>query len=209
MVRLRLQRLGRRHRPFYRLAAMDSRTRRNGAVIERLGWFDPMAPEGKANLELKGERIRHWLDVGAQPSDTVRDLLAKNDVLNDKEKAAWEADREVARNRVVAAKAVERATKAVEAVAALSGESEADLSSFEQQARDASKAAAAAKSAGKVAEADAAAGQAEAAVEAAKKADEEAKAKAAAKAAEEAKAAEAAKAAEEAAAAEEKPAEEG
>lgn len=192
MVRLRFQRLGRRNRPFYRLAAMDARTRREGPVIERLGWYDPMAVDGAQQVDLKPERIRHWLDKGAQPSGTVRDLLAKNGILNEKEMAQWEKDRETDRNRVTARLSVERAQKAVEALAAMASDAEADLSSFEKQARDALKAAQSAKASGKVPEAEQAAASAEAAVEAAKKADEQAKAE---KAAAEAKAAEEAAAA--------------
>ena len=76
MVVLRLKRLGRTHRPFYRLNAMDQRSPRDGRVIEDLGWFDPVAPEDK-QLNLNAERIDYWLSVGAQPSDTVKGLLRR------------------------------------------------------------------------------------------------------------------------------------
>ena len=79
MVVLRLKRMGRRHRPFYRLNAMDKRAPRNGRVIEELGWFDPVAPDDK-QLSLKSERIDYWLSVGAQPSDTVRTLLKRSGI---------------------------------------------------------------------------------------------------------------------------------
>ncbi len=76
MVVLRLKRLGRRHRPFYRVNAMDKRAPRNGRVIEALGWFDPIAPEDK-QVCLKEDRINYWLSVGAQPSRTVATLLRR------------------------------------------------------------------------------------------------------------------------------------
>jgi len=76
MVVLRLKRMGRTHRPFYRLNAMDQRSPRDGRVIEELGWFDPIAPEDK-QLNLKVDRIDYWLSVGAQPSDTVKGLLRR------------------------------------------------------------------------------------------------------------------------------------
>ena len=79
MVVLRLKRMGRRHRPFYRVNAMDKRAPRDGRVIEELGWFDPVAPEDK-QINLKADRIKYWLSVGAQPSDTVRSLLKKSDI---------------------------------------------------------------------------------------------------------------------------------
>ena len=76
MVVLRLKRMGRTHRPFYRLGAMDKRSPRNGIVIEELGWFDPLASDEK-QMSLNVERIDYWLSVGAQPSETVRNLLRK------------------------------------------------------------------------------------------------------------------------------------
>ncbi len=79
MVVLRLKRMGRRHRPFYRLNAMDKRAPRDGRVIEELGWFDPLVDDDK-QLNFKADRIKYWLSVGAQPSDTVRGLLKRIDV---------------------------------------------------------------------------------------------------------------------------------
>ncbi|MDG2200664.1 MAG: 30S ribosomal protein S16 [Phycisphaerales bacterium] len=75
MVVLRLKRMGRRHRPFYRVNAMDKRAPRDGRVIEELGWFDPV--KGDDQYSLKNDRIEYWLSVGAQPSDTVRTLLKR------------------------------------------------------------------------------------------------------------------------------------
>jgi len=74
-VKLRLKRFGRRHRSFYRLNAMDSRSPRDGRVIEQLGWYDPQAEDPDKRLSLKRDRIEHWLSQGAQPTDTVRQLL--------------------------------------------------------------------------------------------------------------------------------------
>jgi small subunit ribosomal protein S16 len=76
MVVMRLKRLGRRHRPFYRVNVMDQRSPRDGRVIEELGWYDPVATEDK-QLNLKTDRIDYWLSVGAQPSDTVKGLLRR------------------------------------------------------------------------------------------------------------------------------------
>lgn len=76
MVKLRFKRFGRRNRPFYRLNAIDQRAPRDGRSIEELGWYDPMGKEGK-QLELKTERIEYWLGVGAQPSETVNNILRK------------------------------------------------------------------------------------------------------------------------------------
>ena len=82
MVRLRLKRFGRTHRPFYRLNAIDQRSPRDGRPIEELGHFDPSHPDVSKQLTIKEDRVRHWLNVGAQPSQTVRDLLAKAGVVD-------------------------------------------------------------------------------------------------------------------------------
>ena len=79
-VKLRLKRLGRRHRPCYRLAAMESRNPRDGRVLEELGFYEPANKGVAAQVKLKAERIAHWLSVGAQPTETVRDLLKKNGI---------------------------------------------------------------------------------------------------------------------------------
>ena len=70
---------GRRHRPFFRICAMDSRTGRDGTAIEELGHYDPMVRNTDARTVLNVSRIRYWLSVGAQPSEKVAALLrAKN-----------------------------------------------------------------------------------------------------------------------------------
>ncbi len=79
-VRLRLKRMGRTHRSFFRLGAMDSRTRRDGRVIEELGWYDPNAKDPDKQVSLDKERIEYWLSVGAQPSETVTNLLKNNGI---------------------------------------------------------------------------------------------------------------------------------
>ena len=76
-VRIRLKKLGRRHRPFFRVCAMDSRTPRNGTVIEELGYYDPMVRDTDARAILNGERIDHWLGVGALPTEKVSVLIKK------------------------------------------------------------------------------------------------------------------------------------
>jgi len=76
-VRIRLKKMGRTHRPFYRVCAMDQRSPRDGRVIEELGYYDPMCPETDARAQLKGDRIDHWISVGAQPSEKVAVLIKK------------------------------------------------------------------------------------------------------------------------------------
>ncbi len=85
MVRLRLKRFGRTHRPFYRICAIDKRSPRDGRPIEQIGFFDPAEKDDAKALRVETERARYWLSVGAQPSDTVRTLLTRAGVI---EKAA-------------------------------------------------------------------------------------------------------------------------
>ncbi|MCE5266259.1 MAG: 30S ribosomal protein S16 [Planctomycetaceae bacterium] len=76
-VRIRMKQFGRKHRPYYRICAMDIRRPRDGRVLEELGTYDPLVPETDARALLNSERIAYWLSVGAQPSDNVRVLIKK------------------------------------------------------------------------------------------------------------------------------------
>ena len=75
MVRLRLARLGAKKNPFYRVVASDSRSPRNGRFIEKLGFYDPKSNPIVVTLDLS--RVDYWLGVGAQPSDTVANLITR------------------------------------------------------------------------------------------------------------------------------------
>jgi small subunit ribosomal protein S16 len=72
-----MKQMGRKHRPFYRICAMDIRTPRDGRVLEQLGTYDPMIPETDARVVLNLERIAHWIKNGATPSDNVNVFLKK------------------------------------------------------------------------------------------------------------------------------------
>ena len=76
-VRIRLKKLGRKHRPFFRVCAMDARSPRGGKVLEELGTYDPMIRDTDARALLNGERISYWLSVGAQPTEKVGVLIKK------------------------------------------------------------------------------------------------------------------------------------
>lgn len=77
MVKIRLKRLGRTHRPFYRISVMDSRKARDGRSIEDIGYYDPMVPEKSERVSVKMDRFDYWVGVGAQPSDKVAVLIKK------------------------------------------------------------------------------------------------------------------------------------
>jgi len=69
--------LGRKHRPYYRIVAIDHRQPRNGRHIEELGAYDPMIPNTDARVTLKPDRVKYWLSVGALPSEKVAILIKK------------------------------------------------------------------------------------------------------------------------------------
>jgi small subunit ribosomal protein S16 len=74
-VRLRLMRMGKTKQPSYRVVAKEARSPRSGDYIELLGTYDPLTePE---SVKLDNERVRHWISVGAQPTDTVKRLISK------------------------------------------------------------------------------------------------------------------------------------
>ena len=76
-VRIRMKRLGRKHRPFYRICAMDAREKRDGKTIEELGTYDPMVREKSERVRLDMERVDYWIGVGAQPTEKVAVLIKK------------------------------------------------------------------------------------------------------------------------------------
>jgi small subunit ribosomal protein S16 len=120
-VRLRLKRMGRKNRSFYRLGAFDSRTRRDGRPIELLGHYDPLVVAEDKKYSLDRERISYWLSVGALPSETVQAILLSQgiDVPTSGKKRALSPEERVERDKIRAAKSVKReeakARKAVQA----------------------------------------------------------------------------------------------
>ena len=76
-VRIRMKKMGRTHRSFFRICAMDKRSPRDGRVLEELGTYDPSIPDTDARAILKLDRIDYWLSVGAQPSGNVSVLIKK------------------------------------------------------------------------------------------------------------------------------------
>jgi small subunit ribosomal protein S16 len=76
-VRIRMKKMGRRHRPYFRIVAMDARQPRDGRVIEELGTYDPMIRNTDDRVTLRASRITHWMSVGAQPTEKVAVLLKK------------------------------------------------------------------------------------------------------------------------------------
>ena len=70
-LKIRLARAGAKKRPYYRIVVADSRCPRDGRYIEKIGTYDPLLPKGSERVKLVEERVKHWLGVGAQPTDRV------------------------------------------------------------------------------------------------------------------------------------------
>ena len=128
MVRIRLQRTGRKNRPFYRIQVLDKRTRRDGASIEQLGWFNPLEADPAKQIHLNEERVKYWIGVGAQPTQTVRNVLGRRNLINNEK---WEAERALERQRVEKARAA--------AAAAPAEEKKKEAAKFEEKKADEKK----------------------------------------------------------------------
>tara|TARA_Y100001949_G_scaffold83060_1_gene70174 strand:- start:112 stop:771 length:660 start_codon:yes stop_codon:yes gene_type:complete len=120
-TKIRLKRIGRRNRPFYRLIVIDSRKQRDGAAIEEVGWYNPI--DDGHSYDLKGDRILHWLSQGAVPTNAAHKLMRRAGIAHrwhliqqgmdeaeiDKEMKKWELNRE----DVLKVRAVKKETKEV------------------------------------------------------------------------------------------------
>ncbi len=78
-VKIRLTRMGKKKNPFYRVVVADQRTRRDGAPIDEIGYYNPMTDP--ADIKIDAEKAAKWLANGAQPTDTVRALLKKTEII--------------------------------------------------------------------------------------------------------------------------------
>jgi small subunit ribosomal protein S16 len=182
--------MGRRHRPFFRINAIESRNPRDGRILEKLGHYDPIEKDPAKQIVLDKERAQYWLDKGAIPSDTVSEILLRHGIKHKyaEEKAARRTKAKavarakgklfnkaqiIAAQKVAEAKAAEEKTKA-----------EAEAKAAEEKAKAQAEAKAAEEKTKAEAEAKAAEEKAKAQAEA-KAAEEKAKAEAQAKAAEE------------------------
>ena len=151
-VKIRLKRMGKKKQPFYRIVVADSRAPRDGRSIEKIGHYNPI--KDPAELVISEERLFHWMDQGAKPSDTVfsllrgRGLTLKYELMSrnadeatiTKEMHKWELARD------------ERGKKAAAAESAKLAEAEAEKQAEEEAAKKAEKAEEAAKQAAEVEE---------------------------------------------------------
>lgn len=125
-LKLRLSRGGAKKRPYYRIVVADSRMPRDGRYIERVGTYNPMLPqEHPDRIKLDGERIKHWLGVGAKPSDRVARFLGQAEII------AMPAISETPKKSAPRAKTLERMR---EAEVAATAKAEADAAAAEAAA---------------------------------------------------------------------------
>lgn len=89
MVKIRLKRMGMKGTPSYRVVVADARSPRDGRIIENIGWYNPLTDP--STIKIDEDRARHWLQVGAQPTDSVRSLFQRSGVLPAAVAAAPEA----------------------------------------------------------------------------------------------------------------------
>ena len=96
-----MTRMGRRHRPFFRINAIDSRAPRDGKILEKLGHFDPLEKDKTKQLVLDHEKVKQWLTKGAIPSDTVSEIFVREGI---EHKYATEKVAKMSKARAVARK---------------------------------------------------------------------------------------------------------
>ena len=140
-TKIRLKRIGRRNRPFYRIIIIDSRKRRDGSAIEQVGWYNPIEINKEKNYVLKENRILEWLKLGAQVTDPVNKLMKRSGLayrwhlmkqgLSEKEidKAVeeWKKERDkVIQERIKANKVKKEKLKAEKAAAKVAEETPAE-----------------------------------------------------------------------------------
>lgn len=145
-VKLRMTRIGRRHRPFFRINAIDTRNPRDGKIIEKIGQYDPIEKDPEKQLIIDTEKAKMWLDKGAIPSDTVSELLVKAGIPNkhfDEKKKRRARAKAIARKKgvyftqaekIAAEKAAEEAAAKAAAEAEAKAKAEEEAKKAEEEA---------------------------------------------------------------------------
>ncbi|MBL6826787.1 MAG: 30S ribosomal protein S16, partial [Candidatus Marinimicrobia bacterium] len=146
-TKIRLKRIGRRNRPFYRIIIIDSRKRRDGSAIEQVGWYNPIESNKEKNYVLKEDRILEWLKLGAQVTDPVNKLMKRSglayrwhlikqglsEIEIDKAVEEWKKERDkVIQDRIKAIKDKKEKLKAEKAAAKVAEEAPAEEASVEE-----------------------------------------------------------------------------
>ena len=140
-VAIRLSRGGAKKRPYYRIVVSDSRSPRDGKYLEQIGTYNPMLPKDSGErVKLNEDRARHWLSVGAKPSDRVHRFLDAAGILeraprnNPKKAEPGEAAKERAEEKAAKAAEAEEAAKAAEEEAKAAAEAPAEEAAAAEEA---------------------------------------------------------------------------
>lgn len=123
-MKIRLARAGSKKRPFYRIVATDSRMPRDGRFLEKLGSYNPLLPkDSEERVKMDAERIQHWLDQGAQPTDRIARMLEAAGL---REKTTRSNPQKAEPGKKAKDRAEEKAAKAAEASAAPAADAPAE-----------------------------------------------------------------------------------
>jgi small subunit ribosomal protein S16 len=136
-MKIRLARGGSKKRPFYRIVAADSRMPRDGRFIEKLGTYNPLLPkDSEDRIKMDLDRVKHWLDQGAQPTDRVSRFLEAAGVLDKKERNNPQKAEPGKKAQERAEEKAAKAAAAAEAEAAPAGEAPAEEAPAEEAAAE-------------------------------------------------------------------------
>jgi small subunit ribosomal protein S16 len=137
-MKIRLARGGSKKRPFYRIVAADSRMPRDGRFIEKLGTYNPLLPkDSEDRIKMDLDRVKHWLDQGAQPTDRVSRFLEAAGVLDKKERNNPQKAEPGKKAQDRAEEKAAKAAEAAEAAAAPAEEAPVEEAAEEAPAEDA------------------------------------------------------------------------
>lgn len=163
MVKIRLQRHGRKKKPYYHIVAADVRSKRDGRIIEDLGRYDPVNATTKVTINT--DRVIHWLTTGAQPTDTVRSILKKEGIMYRIHLMGWGKSEEEINATLEAWKASKGGKKSTSVADDMRSRLKAEEESYKKSVVEKAKAAEEAKAAAAAAAAKAEAAAAEAPAE--------------------------------------------
>ena len=136
-MKIRLARGGSKKRPFYRIVAADSRMPRDGRFIEKLGTYNPLLPkDSEERVKMDIDRVKHWLDHGAQPTDRIARMLEAAGVLEKKERANPKKGEPGKKAQERAEEKAAKAAEAAEAAAAPAEEAPAEDAPVEEAAAE-------------------------------------------------------------------------
>ncbi|MCI2400686.1 30S ribosomal protein S16 [Aliiroseovarius subalbicans] len=134
-MKIRLARGGSKKRPFYRIVAADSRMPRDGRFIEKLGTYNPQLPkDSEERVKMDMERVKYWLDQGAQPTDRISRMLEAAGVLEKKERSNPNKGEPGEKAKARVEEKAEKAAAAAEAAAAPAEEAPAEEAAAEETA---------------------------------------------------------------------------